>query len=171
MTDEIPENPGDVGAWRASDYLAARFGIPVTAGGVEELAARGLVGRAKVYRGCQLYDGGSLEALTDRQVVADAEQRRDRNAADSAAYMTIRQTDFRLLVRVRFLRPCRWVKGTWVRFALYSCADLDRFLARTDIDWPAVRATPRNRRTPLYALCEPELIMLTLAGLPGPGGR
>lgn len=51
------------------------------------------------------------------------------------------------------------------RFALYSRATLDAFLARTDIDWAAVRATPRNRRSPLHKLAEPELVLETLAKL------
>lgn len=158
----------DVGAWRASDFLRDKFGIPVTAGGVEELAARGVIDLApqdRRYRGNQLYSGASLEALDDRQAVADAEAHRDRNAADAAAYMGIREADFKLLVKVGFIKPSRHVNGQWARFPLYSCAVLDAFLLRDDIDWDAVRATPRGRRTPLYALCEPELIMLTLANL------
>ena len=55
--------------------------------------------------------------------------------------------------------------------AVYAVDALDAFLARKDIDWPTVRATPRNKRTPLYYLAEPELVMATLAGLGQRKGR
>jgi hypothetical protein len=54
---------------------------------------------------------------------------------------------------------------------VYAVDALDAFLARKDIDWPTVRATPRNKRTPLYYLAEPELVMATLAGLGQRKGR
>jgi hypothetical protein len=41
---------------------------------------------------------------------------------------------------------------------------LDGFAARPGIDWAAVRATPRNRRTPLYELAEPGLAWVALGG-------
>ena len=156
-----PSAPPDLGAWRASDVLAGRCGIPVTAAGVEQLAARGLIRPAGKYRGCQLYSGQDLAA------VAEAQARRDRTAAEAAAYMDIRETDFRLLVKVGLIRPARHVNGQWARFPLYSCAALDDFLARPDIDWAAVRATPPGRRSPLYRLCEPELVLMALGWTPG----
>jgi hypothetical protein len=155
----------DVGAWRASDFLADKFGIPVTAGGVEELAARGVIAVAGEYKGCTLYSGDDLTRLSDRQAVADAEARKDRNAADSARYMRIRPADFKLLAKCGFIKPARLIDGRWVRFPVYSCAALDAFMAGSGIDWAAVRATPRGKRTPVYVFCEPELIMLTLASL------
>jgi hypothetical protein len=157
--------PPDLGAWRASDVLAERCGIPVTAAGVEELAARGLIRAGKKYRGCQLYSGEDLAAV-DPAAVADAQARRDRTAAEAAAYMAIREADFRLLAKVRLIRPARHVDGQWARFPLYACAALDEFLARPDIDWTAVRATPRGRRSPLYRLCEPELVLMALGWTP-----
>lgn len=161
-----PAVPPDLGAWRASDILAERCGIRVTAAGVEELAARGLVRAAGKCRGCQLYSGEDL-ASVDPAAVADAEARRDRTAAEAAAYMAIREADFRLLARVGLIRPARHVNGKWVRFPVYACAALDDFLARPDIDWPAVRATPPGRRSPLYCLCEPELVLMALGWTPG----
>jgi hypothetical protein len=134
--------PADLGAWRASEILAERCGITVTAAGVEELAARGLIRPAKKYRGCQLYSGQDLAAV-DAAAVAEAQARRDRTAAEAAAYMAIRESDFRLLAKVRLIRPARHVNGQWARFPVYACSALDDFLARPDIDWPAVRATPK----------------------------
>jgi hypothetical protein len=158
--------PPDVGAWRASDVLAERCGITVTAAGVEELAARGLIRPARKLRGVQLYSGEDLAAV-DSAAVADAQARRDRTAAEAAAYMAIRERDFRLLAKVRLIRPARYVDGQWARFPVYACAALDNFLARPDIDWAAVRATPRGRRSPLYHLCEPELVLMALGWVPG----
>jgi hypothetical protein len=161
----------DLGAWRAADYLRDKLGVPMTAGGVEELAARGQLRPTEVYKGCQLYSGTDLEAFTDKAAAEVAEAGRDRTAEQAAAYMRIREADFRLLARFGFFTPARHVNGQWARFPLYACAELDRFLARPDIDWDAVRATPRNKRTPLYYLAEPELVMATLAGLGDPNRR
>ena len=158
----VPAATPDLGAWRASDVLAERCGITVTPAGVEELAARGLIRPAKKYRGCQLYSGEDLAAI-DPDAVADAQARRDR----TAAYMAIREHDFRRLAKVALIRPARHVNGQWARFPVYACAALDDFLARTDIDWAAVRATPPGRRSPLYLLCEPELVLMALGWSPG----
>ena len=161
----------DVGAWRAADYLKNKLGVGITAGGVERLAALGLLGLAETYKGCQLYSGADLEAFTDADAAASAEVTRDRNARQAAAYMRIREADFRLLARFGFITPARWVDGQWARFPVYAAGALDAFLAREDIDWPAVRATPPNKRTPLYYLAEPELVMAALAGLGERKGR
>ena len=161
-----PAAPVDLGAWRASDVLAERCGFAVTAAGVEELASRGLIRPAGSYRRCQLYSGEDLAAV-DPGAVADAQARRDRTAAEAAAYMDIRERDFRLLAKVGLIRPARHVDGQWARFPVYACAALDDFLARPDIDWATVRATPRGRRSPLYRLCEPELVLMALGWSPG----
>lgn len=155
----------DLGAWRAADLLASRLGLAVTAAGIEELAARGAIRPTHKLRGVQLYSGEDLAALADPAVVAGAQASRDRTAAEAAAYMRIREKDFRLLAKVGMIPAARYCYGQWARFPLYACATLDAFLARADIDWAAVRATPRNRRSLLYYLAEPELIMHTLATL------
>jgi hypothetical protein len=171
MAESIRAAAGDVpdcGAWRASDYLGEKFGMKMTAGGVEELAARGLIRTAGEYKGYQMYSGSDLARFGDAGAAAAAEAARDRNGDDAAAYMGIRPADFKRLAKCGFIKPARHVYGKWGPAALYSAAALDEFLARDDIDWAAVRATPAGRRSPLYDLCEPELTMLALASLGQP---
>jgi hypothetical protein len=157
----------DMGAWKAAKYLAAKLGVTVTPGGIETLAAWSILRVTGNYKGFLLYDGGLLGALGSAAMARAAEAARDLPAKDAAAYMGIRESDFRLLARFGFIKAARWVDGQWARFALYAPAELDRFLARDDIDWAAVRATKRNKRSPLYYLAEPELVLEALAGTRG----
>jgi hypothetical protein len=88
--------PPDVGAWRASDVLAERCGITVTAAGVEELAARGLIRAARKLRGVQLYSGEDLAAV-DPAAVAGAQAASRRRWCSTDSLMLSARDPHRLL--------------------------------------------------------------------------
>lgn len=148
----------DVGATRAAEYLTERLGITVTGDGVAELGRRGLIPRAGCYKHWPLYDGRAIEAFTDGAAAADACRSGELRMADeSALYLLIRRSDFSHLVRAGLLKPAGWGHGPWDRSTefsvpLYRTGDLDDLARRDDIDWDAVRATPRGRKSPLAAL-------------------
>ena len=172
-----PRRTGSVpglGAFRAAEVLSGRVGVAVTPDGVEELARRGIVPGAGWYKGHRLYDGRALEAFTDGAAAAEACRAGElRTAAQSAAYLRIRRSDLNHLTRSKILRPVRYGRGPWDRrdtasVPLYRTGDLDALLARPDIDWAAVRATPPGHRSPLAALAEAEAVLAALAAPPLP---
>jgi hypothetical protein len=154
--------------------LAGRLGIPVTPRGIEELAGRGLLPVAGEFKGWTLYCTETLATLTAADAAAAeaaVAERTPLNRIEAARRLRIRQADFDLLVKAGLIIPDEghWGKWGWIR--LYLPATLDAFAARPDIDWAAVRATPRGRRSPLHVLAEPELILQALGGPPPPKVR
>ena len=164
----------DLGAVRAAGVLSGRLGVAVTAGGVEELARRGLLLVADSYKGWPLYDGRVLEAFTGAAAAAEATRAGQlRTAAQAAAYLRIRRSDLNHLTRSGMLTPAKWGRGPWDRrdtfsVSLYRTGDLDQLAARPGIDWAAIRVTPPGRRSPLARLAEAETVLAALAALPGP---
>jgi hypothetical protein len=157
-----------LGAGRCAQELSARLGVPVSKAAVEELAVRGLLGYAGTFKGCQLYDVEGLAAVAVADAVAAEEAvsaARLMTRVQAARYLRVRQADFDLLVRTALIMPDDRKRGYWQGWVrLFSRATLDAFAARPDIDWEAVRSTPRGRRSPLYELAEGELVMLALGG-------
>lgn len=144
----------DMGASRAADYLAERFAMPVPADAVPELAAMGLLPVVGTYKGRPLYCGRALEALTDRDAVEQAVRNgRLLTRADATATLGIRDSDFDHLVRAGLLKPRSYGSGQFhSRVPLFRAGDLRALAARGDIDWAAVRATPKGRQSPLAKL-------------------
>lgn len=75
----------------------------------------------------------------------------------SAARLSIRRSDWDHIVRAGWVHPAQWVsvqfgtsKAGAVDVPLYRTADVDAVpAAHPEIDWDAVRATPKGRRSPL----------------------
>jgi hypothetical protein len=151
----------DLGAVRAAEVLAERLGIPVTSDGVAELARGGLIPVAGDYKGFPLYDGRALETFADASAAAEATRAgRLRTAIQAAGYLRTRRADLGHLIRAGLLTPAGWGHGPSGRrdtrsVPLYRTADLDDLediVTASGIDWDAVRATPKGRRSLLARL-------------------
>ncbi len=149
----------DMGAHRAADVLAERFGIEVPAAVLLELDRRGLVPRVGEYKDHPLYCGRALEAFADREALLAALAAGRLYTADEAAeYLRVRRSDLDHLTRAGWLTEVTRVRSGWQRkreypaVPLFRAGDLDVLLAHPAIDWDAVRATPRGRPSPLAQL-------------------
>ena len=151
----------DLGAMRAADVLTQRLGTPVTSDGVTELARRGLIPVAGHYKGFAVYDGRALEAFTDASAATEANRAgRLRIAGEAAEYLRIRRADLDHLIRAGLLTPAGWAHGPFDRrdtrsVPLYRTGDLEDIediVTECGIDWDAVRATPKGRRSLLASL-------------------
>jgi hypothetical protein len=144
----------DVGAWQAAEALAERLGVEVDRDAVVELARAGVIARAGSYKGHPLYCGRSIAAFRDVEAFkAAAVAGRRQNSEQAAGYLQIRRVDFDHLVRAERIKSCGWYWGQWSsKVLLFRTGDLDALLADPAYDWPAVRATPRGRPSPLAAL-------------------
>ncbi|MEV7282895.1 hypothetical protein [Streptomyces sp. NPDC093111] len=155
MTGTLP----DMGATRAAELLTERFGTPVDADVLPELARKGLIPRTGDYKGHPLYDGLAIEQFTDRTALDKARhdgRLLDRTAA--ARHLGIRDSDLNHLTRARWLRPALHVRSrhqprSWApSVALYRLGDLDVLLTHPAIDWDDIRATPKGRPSALARL-------------------
>lgn len=161
---EIKDKVGDVpdlGAWRAAEILAFRLTVDVDPDTVVELARLGHLAEAGDYKDHQLYSGRDIAAFRNLEVLAAAARTgRQRNRAAVAHYLKIRACDVEHLVASGWLKPIVWVRS-WQRkrdtpeVPLFRTGDLDILLEHPAIDWPAVRATPRGRPSPLANLPRP----------------
>ncbi|GGN46740.1 hypothetical protein [Streptomyces fuscichromogenes] len=145
----------DLGAERAEMHLAERFlAATVHPGTAAELARRGHLPVVGDYKGHPLYCGLTLERGLDRQEVARASAAGQLHTRDAAAdVLGIRAADFEHLVRAGLLVHADTARSYWKDLVLlYRQGDLDRLSRSRRIDWAAVRATPRGRRSPLAAL-------------------
>ncbi|MGO4634926.1 hypothetical protein AB4225_28965 [Streptomyces sp. 2RAF24] len=149
----------DMGATRAAELLTERFGVPVDADVLPELARKGLIPRTGDYKGHSLYDGLAIERFTDRTALDKARhdgQLLDRTTA--AHHLGIRDSDLNHLIRARRLHPATHVhsrhqpRRAAPTVALYRLGDLDVLLADPAIDWAAIRATPKGRPSVLARL-------------------
>jgi len=161
----------DLGAVRAAQILSARLGLVVTAGGVEELARRGLLPVTGYYKDHALYDGRALETFTGTAAADATWAGHLRTAGQAAAYLRVRRSDLNHLTRCGILKPVKYGHGPFGRrrefsVPLYRTGDLDQLITRPDIDWDAVRATPPRQRSPLAAVEQAENILTALAGHP-----
>ena len=143
----------DIGVYRAAGELTRRLGFTVSADAVIELARQGLLPTAGEYKGHTLYDGRAIEAFEDTAAAAsaavDGHMLTDAEAAD---FLQLRDSDFRHLVRSGLARPVHWRDRLRPSVPWRSC---DLAAIETDhpeIDWAAVRATPKGKRSALAAL-------------------
>jgi hypothetical protein len=148
--DELP----DVGAFRAAEYLAGKFGRPVAPDAIRELAARGLVPVVGMFRGYDLYYGEALAAFTNSDALADAQDTGALLTRDvAAAQLGIRRVDLDHLIRAGLLTPTRWGTCAWrTDVPLYRAGDLDELAASDRVDWSTVRAAVKGTRSPLADL-------------------
>lgn len=157
--DEIRSAAGtvpDLGAVRAAEVLSERLGVTITCDAIPELAARGLLKTAGRYKGYPLYCGHSLEAFTDTAAALAADRDGELLTSDQAAKrIQIRRSDFDHLVRAGLLSPACHGRSIFQRqenVALYQARDLAALEERDDIDWAAVRSTPKGFQSPLAKL-------------------
>jgi hypothetical protein len=160
--DELRATVGalpDLGAWRAAEVLGDRFGLPLDADVMVELARLDLIPEVGAYKHSPLYCGRALERFDDRAALERAVQRGRLHTADeAAAYLRVRRCDLDHLVRAGWLEPARWVRSRWQprrsapTVALYRTGDLDVLATHPAIDWAQVRSTPRGRPSPLARL-------------------
>jgi hypothetical protein len=151
----------DLGAMRAADILTQRLGTPVTSDGISELARRGLIPVAGHYKSFAVYDGRALEAFTDASAATEANRAgRLRIVGEAAEYLRIRRADLDHLIQAGLLTPAGWARGPFDRrdtrsVPLYRTGDLEDLediVTTSGIDWDAVRATPKGRRSLLASL-------------------
>lgn len=159
--DEIKNKIGDVGdlgAWNAAEVLSDRLGVDADPDAVVELARAGLIERAGFYKHHQLYSGRSIAAFRDAEAYrAAAVTGAQLNSDQAAAYMEIRRPDFDHLFRAVRIKAVGSYKGQWNSTVLvFRRGDLDALLADPAYDWPAIRATPRGRPSPLAKLRSPK---------------
>ncbi|MFJ9752530.1 hypothetical protein [Streptomyces chartreusis] len=146
----------DVGAVRAEEHLAGRFHMTVHPGTAAELARRGHLPVVGDHKGHTLYCGLTLERFTDRRKVARASTAGQLHTRDAAArILQLRASDLDHLLRAGLLTHAHTARSGWNKrgiVLLYRQVDLDRVTRSRRIDWDAVRATPKGRRSPLAAL-------------------
>ncbi|MGW4527847.1 hypothetical protein [Amycolatopsis sp. NPDC004378] len=149
----------DVGAGRAADVLADRFGIDVPSSVLLELDRLGLITEVGEYKDYPLYDGRALELFYDRAALEKAlVDGRLLQRKEVAEHLRVRAADVEHLIRANWLEPVTWVRSGWQRrrstpaVPLFRAADLDVLLAHPAIDWDVVRATPPGRPSPLAKL-------------------
>lgn len=149
----------DVGPWRAAEVLTERLGVEVTADAVRELARTGMLPVVGEYKGNPLYSGLALETFRHRDAIkAAAERGKLLMKSEAAAYLGVRPADLEHLLRAGLLTEGHRVRnGHRSRRAaptvvLLRRGDLDALLASPDIDWSAVRSTPKGRPSDLASL-------------------
>ncbi|WP_370973878.1 hypothetical protein [Amycolatopsis sp. cg9] len=149
----------DVGASRAADVLAARFGIEVPADVLLELDRLGLIPEVGEYKDYPLYDGRALEHFDDRAALEKAlVDGRLLQRTEVVEHLRVRASDVEHLIRANWLEPVTWVRSGRQRrrsipaVPLFRAADLEVLLDHPAIDWDAVRATPAGRPSPLAKL-------------------
>ncbi len=157
----------DVGAAKAAEYLAARLGIEVDPDALPELARRGrilVVDAVDKYHGSfPVYCGRALENWpTGPDAVAEVQAANvdgELLTADRVAdRLNITRTGLAHLVRLGWLEPVDWARGPHTPRSrphdvpLYRMGDVTDLLRSDAIDWNAVWATPKGKRSPLAAL-------------------
>ncbi len=150
---QVGELP-DLGAVRAADVLQERLGVPVTPDAVIELGRARQLPVVGEHKGHLLYDGRALELFSDRAALERA--KRDGRLLvreEVAEELRIRLSDADHLVRSGRLRPAAYTRSRWrAEIPLYRAGDVAALERAEDIDWEAVRTTPKGRRSPLAAL-------------------
>lgn len=149
----------DVGPHRAAELLSERLGVEVTVDAVRELARTGLLPVTGEYKGHPLYSGRALETFDDLGAVkAAAECGKLLMKDEAAAYLRVRPADLEHLLRAGLLTEGHRVRNSHrsrraaPTVVLLRRGDLDALLASPDIDWSAVRSTPKGRPSVLAKL-------------------
>ncbi len=155
----------DLGGWAVAEHWAGWCGLTEVAlvrDAVRELARTGVLRVADRYKGHPVYDGRTVQAVTDPAVVvAAAETGRTLTAGQAATRLGVRRVDFDHLTRAGLVRPVRRVR-TYYRskrrdpgMCLYRAADIDTLATQPDIGGvplATVRALTAGRRSPWAAL-------------------
>jgi hypothetical protein len=149
----------DVGAARAAAVLSIRFDMHVDPRVLLELARMGLITPVGEYKGSPVYDALALKTFDDRAALEKAVRDGRLLMRDEAAeYLRVRRPDVDHLLRAGLLTPATWVRASWKSrqsfpdVALIRVGDLDALLGNPAIDWRAIRATRKGRRSPLADL-------------------
>ncbi|MEU4273282.1 hypothetical protein [Streptomyces sp. NPDC026092] len=130
----------DIGATRAAQLLAERFGVPVAAEAMTELDRIGHIERTGSYKGHTLYDGLTLEHFIDRAALDRARHNGrllEHHAADR--HLSIRDSDFTPLTRGNWPRPATHVHSRWQ--PRRSAPAMPLFASATlKCSWPTLRS-------------------------------
>lgn len=151
---------GVLGAYRLAEDMTKRLGVDVDPDTVAELSRMGHIPRAGEHRGRETYAVWAVARFTDRPALEQAMvSGRLRTTDEAARVLDVRRADVDHLVRLKWLRPVRWADNPKLSrragsgtVPLFRHGDLAALLAYEGIDWPAVRATPRGRPSPLARL-------------------
>jgi hypothetical protein len=151
----------DVGEVRAAEHLSTATGIQVEPHALPELARQGLILIVGYYKDRPLYCGRTLEAWPAARL-AEIEQ-----ASVAGELLTVdrvvdrlgvRRSDVDALIARGWLRPVDWARGPYTAkkyrpdVPLYRAGDITGLLTCFDIDWDAVRAVGKGKRSPLANL-------------------
>lgn len=155
----------DVGEVRAAEHLTSVTGIEVQPHALPELARQGLIlviGYLEKYHGAfPLYCGRTLEtwAPGDTAEIEAANVAGERLTTDRVVdRLGVRRSDVTALVARGWLVPVDWARGPHTPKSrphdvpLYRAGDVTDLLLSREIDWDAVRAVGRGRRSPLADL-------------------
>jgi hypothetical protein len=154
----------DMAAWDTARYLESWLGVEtVQSDTVRELARASFFTVVSYDREYPVFDGRAIEAFSLRDDAKDIVERAAITGAslmaDSAAnVLGIRRADFDHLVRAGLIQPVRigrtghWSKSRDPGLPLYRSGDVLDLLDLDHIDWAAVRATPKGKRSPLAKL-------------------
>ncbi|MGW7101632.1 hypothetical protein [Streptomyces sp. NPDC054838] len=155
-----------------ADRLAQALGTPNPPGGparvsvatVREMVAAGFLVDLSDVPDRPLFQPDQVADLAGRadldRLIADAALL---GPEQCAARLRVRRTDFDHLVRLGWITCAQQVKakfgaarGGTVRIPLYRSADVDRIPTdHPEVDWPAVRAVGKGRRSPFAELAAP----------------
>ncbi len=149
----------DVGEVRAAEHLTTLLGVDVEPHALPELARRGLilvVGYVEKYHGAYpLYCGRTLETWAGVDDVLAANVAGERLTVDRVVdRLGVRRSDVDALISRGWLTPVDWARGPHTPKSrrpdvpLYRAGDVTALLLDEAIDWAAVRAVRRGRRSP-----------------------
>lgn len=153
----------DVGSHKAAEHLTERLGIAVEPYALPELARLGRILVDKYHGSFAVYCGRALEnwptgpaALAEVQAAnVDGELLTADRVGDR---LNITRTGLGHLVRLGWLEPVDWARGPHTPRSrphdvpLYRMGDVAELLRSPAIDWDAVWATPKGKRSPLALL-------------------
>jgi hypothetical protein len=152
----------DMATWDTADYLARRFGFlevgPALRDGVRELAHLGVLKIRWWDREYPIFDGRTIEAITDVEVVRSAmETGRTLTSDQAAERLRIRRVDFDHAVRAGLIRARRRVPTGYASkrydpgMLLFRTAAVDELAALPEpggVSWETVRGLKPGQRSP-----------------------
>lgn len=148
---------GMLGASSLAGVMTERLSVDVDASTVAELSRLGYIPRSGKFKGYDLYAVWAAVRSTILPALEQAKVNgRLRNADGVAEALGVRRSDVDNLVRLGWLKPARMAdnpyNGDTGAVPLYRHVDVAGLLMYAGIDWEAVRATPRGKRSPLVKL-------------------
>lgn len=149
----------DLGAERAAEHLTVRLGVQVWPHALPELARRGRILVVGDYKGHPLYCGRTLETWDAADDMEDMNTAGERLTVDRVVdRLGVRRSDVDALITRGWLVPVGWGRGPFTarKYAadvpLYRAGDVTALLLDGGIDWAAVRAVGKGRRSLLAKL-------------------